>query len=837
MALYFLSLPLCLSLAASAPAMAQEQASLLKSSHENTAGKSEPALSLVADGKAQATIVIAREASKSTHFAVKELNEHLEIITGTQLPVVTDELAVTGPRVLVGESAATKALGLKIADFKDHESMVRATPDTLVLMGKDDFEPPVEQAGEANLWTIGKWGNALRFNADNVLTVEKHGFDDREGTLECWVRIDANKPNSGTILRLTTGSDHVILLLEGNAVRYRSISVGRETTLHANNLKPGWHHVMATHSTASGKVELIVNGISRDSGVYHQTKVSQAKLHIGGFFVAFKNAIWTPLRGTVDEIRISRNVRPKLAATAPFIHDANTTLLLSCDEGHGAPVGAVINRDGFLLSFLPNAFGNNGSLHAVYDFLENDCGVRWYAPSQLGLVVEQQPFLTIKPGERRQTPVMSYREISWSGGTLHNKVPEYTTYEKALWSLRMRAGGESIMQGMHSFMGFRDRFSECYGTNPINFETDRPEFFAKGLTEAQMMAAPVPGGMPNLCYSSPELVAQVVQDARDYFDGKGLKPGGAARGDYFALGPMDMSPYCQCVDCQKAMRKPADTIDRGYASNYWYGFVNRIAKELRKTHPDKVLPILAYHNYADPPEGIVLEPNVSVTFCPLGPSMWWDPARRERDRRAFDNGWALQGKDHSFQLYGWLYYLGGMMGQTDAIYPDACVFQVPAYMKTLHDAGVRGLYVQQAENVGFSFLMSQLELYLTLKLAVDPTLNGTTLIDEFFTRYYGEAGPMMKQLYSEMEAVKFDISNYPEEVRRGNKYNIISPKIAYGYLVTTERAERWNKLMDEAVASTSGVYGERVQQYKVGVWDRMMAARAEYLAETTEALQ
>ncbi|MEI8064382.1 MAG: DUF4838 domain-containing protein, partial [Verrucomicrobiota bacterium] len=624
------------------------------------ASESKPAITLVADGKPQATIVVSATKSKINELAIRELNEHIEKITGARLPVVTDDRPVTGPRVLVGESLATKALGLKNADFKDQEYLVRATPDTLILMGKDDFEAPIKADSANDVWVAGKWGKALAFNADTVLTAEQHGYDDREGTLECWVQIAADKPGSGTILRLTSGRDHVILLLEGDGVRYRSIHDGRETSLRADNLAPGWHHIMATHSVASGKVELFVDGVNRGSGVYHQTAVAQAKLYIGGFFVSFKNTIWTPLRGTVDEIRISRTIRPALAPAAAFKTDAQTNLLLHCDEGHGTPAGTVRSGEAALLAALPNAFSNNGTLNAVYYFLENDCGVRWYAPGKLGVVSDKQPVLTLKAGQARRTPAMAFREISWSEHT-GARVPGYTKYEKALWSLRMRAGGENIMQGMHSFIGFRDRFSKRYGTNPITFEVDRPEFFAKGLTEAQMMAPDKAGGMPNLCYSSPELVAQVVQDARNYFDGKGLKPGGVARGDYFALGPMDMAPYCKCADCQAVLRSPADAIDRGYAGNYWYGFVNRIAKELRKTHPDKILPILAYHDYANPPEGFVLEPNVSVTFCALGPSMWWDPARRERDRRAFDNGWARQGKNNVFQLYGWLYYLGGMM--------------------------------------------------------------------------------------------------------------------------------------------------------------------------------
>jgi hypothetical protein len=125
-------------------------------------------------------------------------------------------------------------------------------------------------------------------------------------------------------------------------------------------------------------------------------------------------------------------------------------------------------------------------------------------------------------------------------------------------------------------------------------------------------------------------------------------------------------------------------------------------------------------------------------------------------------------------------------------------------------------------------------LYLTLKLADDPTLDGAALIDEFFTRYYGAAGPMLKQLYSEMEAVKFDLANYPDEVRRGDRYNLLSRPIVYRHLVTPERAQRWNDLMDAALAAVQGVHRERVLQYKGSVWDRMMNSRADYLRGTQE---
>lgn len=791
-------------------------------------GKEPDAITLTRDGKATATIMVSARRSKVNELAVKELNDHLEKIAGARLPVVTDDQPVTGPRVLVGESAATKALGLNSADFKDGEYLVRSTKDTLVLMGKDDFEAPVAERAANDIWVEGKWGKALSFNGrDTLFTATKHGFNDAEGTLECWVNLDG-KPGDGAILRLSNGAgdknsgDHVILLREGNRIRYRSIAGGRENFLLSQDLAPGWHHVLATHSKSAKTIELIVDGASQGTAPYVPTSLANSILYIGGFYMRNHAGVWTPLRGIVDDIRISRGVRPAATPVQPLAADADTTLLLPCDEGAGSPAGTVRDTGGEGMAQLPKIFSRVGTLDAIYDFLENDCGVRWYAPGKLGEVLDKESHVGRPAGERRRTRAMSYLKIS--GGKVG--------YEDALWFLRMRVGGENLMQGMHSFLGYYDRFSKRYGRNPASFEADRPEFFAKGLTEAQMQAPAVAGGMPNLCYSSPELVAQVVQDARDYFDGKGLKPGSLALGDYFALGPMDMAPYCKCADCQAALRAPADAIDRGFAGTYWYGFVNRVAVELRKTHPDKVLAVLAYANYANPPEGFVLEPNVSVTLCALGPSMWWDPARRERDRRAFDEGWAKYGRG-SFRLYGWLYYLAGMMGSVDSDYPEACASRVPDFMQKLHAGGMRGLYIVQPECLGYSFLSSQLELYLTLKLADDPTLDGKALINEFFARYYGEAGPAMKQLYSEMEAVKFDLNNYPAEVQRGDKYNNLSREIAYRHLVTPERAERWGKLMDSALATATGACKERVQRYKTEVWDRMMTARAKYLNAST----
>jgi hypothetical protein len=78
-----------------------------------------PSLTLTEDGKPAASIVIASQApTQSAQFAALELQDQIRRITGATLPIVTDKEQVSGVRILVGESQATRDLGLKSADFK-----------------------------------------------------------------------------------------------------------------------------------------------------------------------------------------------------------------------------------------------------------------------------------------------------------------------------------------------------------------------------------------------------------------------------------------------------------------------------------------------------------------------------------------------------------------------------------------------------------------------------------------------------------------------------------------------------------------------------------------------
>jgi Domain of unknown function (DUF4838) len=104
-----------------------------------------------------------------------------------------------------------------------------------------------------------------------------------------------------------------------------------------------------------------------------------------------------------------------------------------------------------------------------------------------------------------------------------------------------------------------------------------------------------------------------------YFDGKGELPEGwKASGDFFAIVPDDNINLCQCQACQDLLRqgrtRKTGFFSSGEMSDYWFSFVNAVARQVRQTHPDKYIATLAYWNYALPPS-FDLEPNVSVAPC------------------------------------------------------------------------------------------------------------------------------------------------------------------------------------------------------------------------------
>ena len=559
-----------------------------------------------------------------------------------------------------------------------------------------------------------------------------------------------------------------------------------------------------THDARAGKMELFVDGVRVGSAQYVKTACKEAVLGIGGIVADPDAAVGNPFEGLIDEVRISNVVRQiKEAAGGPYQPDEQTTLLLHCDEPSGPPRNSIAR-----LSSVPppGLFGENGTLYAVYDFLERCCGVRWYAPGQIGLVCPKTPTLVVHGIEIRRAPAMLHRWITPSPLYLPGPPQKVPERDVQLWKLRMRIGGKNFWV-CHSFYGYYDRFLKTH-----------PDWFAQGYS----------GQPPQMCYTHPGFIQQVVQDARDYFDGKGIKPGATAVGDVFGLVPMDNMSWCKCPRCQAELNKAEEKnqqFNNGKASDYVFGFVNKVAREVRKTHPSKRIGALAYSDYAYYPVKEPVEPNVVVQLC-LHTRNWWCPSMEANDRKVLHE-WREH--DPNRPLYLWLYYCFPALNARSGgfhYFPGYFAHTVVPQMKLFHDAKIEGIFMEHSSECGESYLMDQLEFYVTLKLADDPNLDGNRLIDEFFERYYGAAAKPMKELYCLIEQTFSSPKSYPPQIQRSPAHQHQTKELAWKWLATKERMGELARLMAQArEAARTPEEKQRVELFVRGQWEYVQAGR------------
>ena len=61
----------------------------------------------------------------------------------------------------------------------------------------------------------------------------------------------------------------------------------------------------------------------------------------------------------------------------------------------------------------PGIWDEQGTMYAVYDFLQRCCNVRWFTPTEFGTDCPRQATLTVTGGERQRSPFMKYRYASY----------------------------------------------------------------------------------------------------------------------------------------------------------------------------------------------------------------------------------------------------------------------------------------------------------------------------------------------------------------------------------------------------------------------------------------
>ncbi|UCH35839.1 MAG: DUF4838 domain-containing protein [Armatimonadota bacterium] len=453
---------------------------------------------------------------------------------------------------------------------------------------------------------------------------------------------------------------------------------------------------------------------------------------------------------------------------------------------------------------LPGVFDDQGTCYAAYDFLERFCGVRWYGPAQVNIVCPSRATLTIRGTDIRRAPALKHRSALWNGSWpfMSGQWGSVTRPEVVLYWRRLRLGGEKWAAN-HTFHG-----------RTVESVFNDPAYQAEG-----------PGRGSQLCYSHPKLVAHVARMARDFFDRKAeVAEGCLAVGDYFAIVPDDNPNFCRCAACRALLETGVDRatgqFSSGWASDYWFTFVNAVAREVGKTHPDKYIATLAYWCYAYPPRDFEIEANVSVAPCL---HVCYYPVHygiRDNDMRLY-KGWLDQTKAPMFM---WTYYHHPMeAGLVNGwkCFPHFMVHETARAMRMFMKDGIRGIFVCGEPD--------QLEAYVMVKLWDEPGQDVDGLMEEFFRLYFGGAAESMNKFYSRIEEIASDPANYSAQYQTAA--SISWESVAWEQLGTAERLEELGALIAEAEAGAqTELEKQRVALWREAIWQWMVDGRAQHLA-------
>ena len=228
-------------------------------------------------------------------------------------------------------------------------------------------------------------------------------------------------------------------------------------------------------------------------------------------------------------------------------------------------------------------YDERGSFNAVCGFLR-DLGVRWYMPGEIGEILPDTKSIPLPEVDRTVHPDFPMRILNFR--------PSVYGRDAMMWGFRLgvrQPYGRQAAHGMHHM------------TDNQRTLENHPDWFA--LYGGKRQNDPAIRNN-QLCYSNEELFRETVrfvQVQMDHFDM-----------DVVSVQPPDgYTAMCQCQLCEG--KDSPELGERGRLSNYVWDFVNRVAKVVGETHPEKKISNLAYGIYTEPPSNIdKLEPNIQV---------------------------------------------------------------------------------------------------------------------------------------------------------------------------------------------------------------------------------
>lgn len=382
-------------------------------------------------------------------------------------------------------------------------------------------------------------------------------------------------------------------------------------------------------------------------------------------------------------------------AAKPAVPDFST-------DGLGADgiVIRTVGKDLILAGGYPR-----GTLYAVYTFLEEYLGCRWW--SSKVSTIPRKPTIKLGSLNIRHVPVLEFREPYW-----------FDAFDGD-WAVRNKCNGhahrlDAKRGGKHIYQGFVHTFYRLIP--PDKYFKDHPEWFSEINGKRTHKRG-------QLCLTNEEMRKELVKNLKAQ-----LRNNPAAT--IASVSQNDWRGNCQCSRCaaiEKEEESPAGLLLR---------FVNSVAADIEKEFPHVAISTLAYQYTRKPSKSVKPRHNVIVRLCSIECS-FSKPLANERNSKFRDDivGWSKICN----RLYIWDY----TTNFRHHIMPHPNLRVLGPNVKFFVDHNVKGLFEQGAYTTNGAE-MAELRAWVLAKLLWDPTRDGQELIDEFIEGYYGLAAPHIK---------------------------------------------------------------------------------------------
>ncbi len=377
-----------------------------------------------------------------------------------------------------------------------------------------------------------------------------------------------------------------------------------------------------------------------------------------------------------------------------------------------------------------------GVAYAMYDFLEEICGVRYWSSEYE--TVPNTPTLDIKSDlENQETPVFWYRCMNEAGSA------------DPKWMVKMRLNSRQSLG------------SERYRKNPfVGGGHGYADWFVHTIGKLAEMNNDYPdrNSFTNLqpCLSDEDTYQTVLKNVRkwleEYPDATIVS---ISQNDGTSVDAM-----CTCENCSKLYFQYGET-----QSAKWIWFVSKIANELRDEYPNVYFDTLAYNFTLAAPQNIEIPDNVIVRLAPAHTcinhdykSCMYIGNHNNAKMNSVNFGVAMQGwaklADHRFIWdYDALFY--------NYLAPFCNFDYIHNNIRNYAEDGIEGVFMQGDSTGSNSF--AELRAYLVAKCLWDPYMIDAeydALISEFLDGYYGKGSSEVLMQYIDFINLKLDEKHF-----------------------------------------------------------------------------